>query len=225
MHKILLVEDDESFGYVMSTYLEMHNYQVEWLKNGEDGLAYLINNLVDLCILDIMLPGIDGFETALKIQQIDNSIPFIFLSAKSLKVDRLKGFKTGADDYIVKPIDEEILLAKINAIISRVSLSPTKRESALQIGQYRFDPVLQTLTINDKCTKLTQKESKLLNLLFEHKNSLLERKKALIKIWGSTDEFNRKSMDVFISKLRKHLSHDHQIYIQNIHGKGFILHA
>lgn len=224
MNRILLIEDDESFGYVMSAYLQMHDYEVYWAKNGEEGLQYLHDHSVDLCVLDIMLPKMNGFDIAEEIKKMDRSIPFIFLSAKTLKVDKLRGFKIGADDYIVKPVDEELLLAKIKAIILRTSVSrPETEEEVHYIGMYAFNPLTQSLEIASEQIKLTAKESELLTMLYQHKHSLLDRKKALKEIWGSTDEFSRKSMDVFVSRLRKYLSQDPEIRIENIHGKGFIL--
>ncbi len=224
MNRILLIEDDESFGYVMSAYLQMHDYEVKWSKNGEEGLKYLRDHTVDLCVLDIMLPKMNGFDIAEEIKKADKSVPFIFLSAKTLKVDKLRGFKLGADDYIVKPVDEELLLAKIKAIILRTSAQLHEPQQDTQlIGQYKFNQLTQSLEFEDEQIKLTSKESDLLAMLYAHKQSLLDRKKALKEIWGSTDEFSRKSMDVFVSKLRKYLAKDPKIKIENIHGKGFIL--
>lgn len=225
MNKILLIEDDESFGYVLSAYLQMHDYQVDWFKNGEEGLKFLDDHTVDLCVLDIMLPNMNGYDIAEEVKKMDSSLPFIFLSAKTLKVDKLRGFKIGADDYIVKPVDEELLLAKVKAIMLRISSNVASGNPIRNIGQYEFSPLTQTLEFDGERIKLTTKESALLEMLFQYKDSLLDRKKALKEIWGSTDEFSRKSMDVFISKLRKYLSKDARIRIENIHGKGFILHA
>lgn len=220
MDNILLTEDDPSFGYILSEYLAMHDFIVEWVKSGEEALERLQNNSYKLVLLDIMLPGIDGFEIAAQIKKQHKDIPFIFLSAKSLKIDKLKGFKLGAYDYVTKPVDEELLVAKIRALIGQTS----KRANPIQytLGLYDFDPSLHQLKTEDELIKLTQRETDLLTMFCEHQGKLLPRKKALQEIWGSTDEFSRKSMDVFVSHLRKYLAKDTRIKIENIHGKGFI---
>ncbi len=223
MKKILLLEDDKSFGYILSEYLGMQEFQVTWCQSGEDALKKLNSNNYDLAILDIMLPGIDGFEFAKKMKEKNESIPFIFLSAKSLKIDKLKGFKLGAFDYITKPIDEEILVAKINVLLQQTNKKNIPSNSIYQIGTYQFHSDLFKLVHPQQEIKLTARERDLLQLLCEHKNQLLPRKKALQQIWGSQDEFSRKSMDVFISHLRKYLSKDNSLAIENIHSKGFIL--
>ncbi len=221
MNKILLVEDDQSFGYILSEYLQMQDFVVDWAKSGEEGLKLFANKSFDLGILDIMLPGINGFELATKIRKSNNEFPFIFLSAKSLKIDKLKGYKAGAEDYITKPVDEELLVAKIKALLKRTKKSPVYQEH-YQIGNYQFDFQLQQLQLVGEVQKLTKREAELLQLFCENKDRLLSRKKALTEIWGSTDEFNRKSMDVFVSHLRKYLSKDPSIKIENVHGQGFI---
>lgn len=224
MEKILLLEDDQSFGYILSEYLRMHDFDVDWVKSGEEALKMLNKNIYSIAILDIMLPGIDGFELAAKMKRDFEETPFIFVSAKSLKIDKLKGYKLGAYDYITKPVDEELLVAKIRALIRQTKIvDPVKNEYA--IGDYSFVPSLFQLKFNDDIIKLTSRETKLLTLLCEHKNSLLSRKKALSEIWGSNDEFNRKSMDVFISRLRKYLAKDPAITLENVHGEGFILYG
>lgn len=221
MDKILLVEDDQSFGYILSEYLTMHDLMVDWAKSGEIGMDFLQRHTYQLVVLDIMLPGIDGFEVAASIRQRYPSIPFIFLSAMALKVNKLKGYKLGAFDYITKPIDEEILLAKIRALLRR-SPAPVAVADSYTIGEYHFNVHLQYLQFGEKRIQLTQRESELLVLFCQHENVLLPRELALKKIWQSTDEFSRKSMDVFVSHLRKHLSKDANIRIKNIHGKGFV---
>lgn len=222
MHRILLLEDNDSFGYILSEYLTMQDFKIDWVKSGEKAIQSIQTNNYDLAILDIMLPGIDGYEVATKIKQINPDLPFIFLSAKSLKIDKLKGFKTGAYDYVTKPIEEEILVAKINALLQIVK---TKNNTSTIhiIGEYSFYPSECKLYFKQTETKLTARESELLALLCEHKNTLLSRKKALHQIWQNTDEFSRKSMDVFISHLRKCLSKDENVKIENVHSKGFIL--
>ncbi len=221
MHSILLLEDDRSFGYILSEYLQMHNFEVHWEKSGEAVLDVLEKKSFDLAILDIMLPGIDGFKVAQQIQSNYKEMPFIFLSAKSLKIDKLKGFKLGAFDYITKPVDEELLVAKINALLNRIQTPDTTDEYL--IGAYNFQPSLFLLSHPEKSIKLTARETALLEMLCQHENQLLSRKKALREIWNSTDEFSRKSMDVFISHLRKYLAKDTSIKIENVHGQGFIL--
>lgn len=221
MKRILLLEDDQSFGYILSEYLTMQEFHVVWVKTAEEVLSLLENDNFNLALLDIMLPGIDGFELAKVMVKKHDDLPFIFLSAKSLKIDKLKGFKLGAIDYITKPVDEELLVAKINAILSQNKNSESKNDS-IDIGAYEFKPKLFQLKYHDEVIKLTSREAELLFMLCEHKNNLLSRKKALNEIWGLNDEFSRKSMDVFISKLRKYLAKDNSISIDNIHGKGFV---
>jgi len=222
MNEILLLEDDESFGYILSEYLKMQDFNVIWVKSGESALKTLDQQKIALVILDIMLPGMDGFEVGRLIKNRDENIPFIFLSAKSLKIDQLKGFKLGAFDYITKPVDEELLVAKIKALLG-YQKKEANEAIDYQIGAYLFAPNLFKLTYQSEEIKLTARETALLQMLCEHQNQLLPRKKALKQIWGETDEFSRKSMDVFISHLRKYLSNDSAVSIENIHGKGFIL--
>lgn len=221
MNKILLIEDDESFGYILSEYLGLHDFEVTWAKSGEDGLKKAEQSIFGLGIFDIMLPGQNGYEVAEKIKRKHPDLPFIFLSAKSLKIDKLKGFKVGADDYITKPVDEELLLAKIKALLNR-NIKTASIHDVFQIGKYQFTVSIQQLAFENKIIHLTKRESELLKMLCQNENQLLPRKKALREIWGTTDEFSRKSMDVFISHLRKYLSQDERVQINNVHGKGFI---
>ncbi|WP_299366680.1 response regulator transcription factor [Winogradskyella sp.] len=218
MKKVYLVEDDPNLGYILKEYLELNNFDVQLETDGQDAIANFTD--ADICILDLMLPVKDGFEVAKYIRSISN-IPLLFLTAKSLKVDKLKAFKIGADDYLVKPVDEEELIARIRAILSRYSEVNQKIEYS--IGDYAFDHSNQTLTINGDTLRLTQRESLILLELCKYQNKIVSRDAMLKKIWGDNDYFNRRSMDVFISKLRKYLSRDHSIEIKNIHGKGFIL--
>lgn len=222
MHRILLLEDDPSFGYILSEYLVMQDFSVEWVKTGLEARAAFKTEVFDLAILDIMVPGLNGFELAKWLQQQQEAIPFIFLSARSLKVDQLKGYKLGAYDYITKPVDEELLVAKIRVLLDR--LPPEEALMAeYQIGAYSFDRKQFRLIHSEDSIKLTAREAALLTLLCQHQGRLLPRKLALQKIWGRADEFNRKSMDVFISHLRKYLAKDPSIRIENVHGEGFIL--
>lgn len=225
MSNILLVEDDESFGYILKEYLEINDFSVEWAQNGEEGLTAFKQGVFDLCVLDVMMPLKDGFTLAKEIQEHDPDVPFIFLTAKALKIDKLKGFRLGCDDYVVKPIDEELFIARVKAIIKR-SVSDAEsstRSHTYNIGKYVFDLGNQALSFEDEVQRLTTKEAKVLQLLCEKKNQVLDRNKALKVVWGESDFFNRKSMDVFIHKLRKYLEKDPAVRITNVHGKGFIL--
>lgn len=222
--KILLVEDDGNLGYILKEYLGMHEFDVTWAKDGEAGLDAFKVGHFDLCVLDIMMPKMDGFTLAEEIKAIEQNVPIVFLTAKSLKIDKLKGFKVGADDYIVKPVDEEELIARINAIIKRSTFNNQKDTSSeFIIGSYVFDFLNQTLSRDGQKQSITTKEAEILRQLCLHKGKLLDRKVTLKQLWGETDYFNRRSMDVFISKLRKYLSADPSIKITNVHGKGFIL--
>lgn len=226
MHKsnhILLVEDDDSFGYILREYLEIHGYHVTLATDGEAGLKAFKKDVFELCILDVMLPAKDGFTLAREIRQLDQDTPFIFLTAKALKVDKLKGFRLGCDDYVVKPIDEELFIARVQAIIKRSAGRFQESPAAHQIGKYNFDFSNQSLELDGHVQRLTEKEARILLMLCEKKNEVLDRRKALQSIWGESDFFNRKSMDVFIHKLRKYLDKDPSIRITNIHGKGFVL--
>lgn len=225
MYKILVVEDDASFGYILKEYLELSEMEVVLATDGELALRYLSRQSFDICLLDIMLPKMDGFSLAAELRKRDPELPFIFLTAKSLKVDKLKGFRLGCDDYIVKPIDEELLMARIHAIMhrtQRLQNGPEEPES-FNIGGFEFDVSNQQLRHGNDKQFLTDREAQLLKLLCEYKNRLLPRNKALNQIWGANDEFSRKSMDVFIFRLRKHLEKEKGIRIKNVHGKGFVL--
>jgi len=220
--KLLLVEDDSTLGYILKEYLEMKNFAVTWAKNGLEGLAKFREEQVDLCIVDVMMPEMDGFTMAERIRQQGSDVPLLFLTAKSLKVDVLKGFSLGADDYIIKPVEEEELVARINAILRRTE-HPNEQQEIFEVGDYAFDSKNQKLTYNEEDKYLTEREAQLLRLLCLNKGNLLSRQYVLKNIWGKSDYFNRRSMDVFISKLRKYLSKDARIQITNVHGSGFIL--
>lgn len=223
MYTILLVEDDNSLGYILKEYLEMHNFNITLAKDGEEGLQLFNRQHVDLCILDVMLPKKDGFTLAQEIKQLNERMPVIFLTSKALKIDKLKGFKIGADDYIVKPVDEEELIARIEAVMRRAQGSQQNEPVTYSIGKYSFDFTNQTLTIGNNKQAITIKEAAILKLLCEHKGRILDRKNTLKKLWGESDYFTRRSMDVFISRLRKYLSEDPSIEIKNVHGKGYVL--
>lgn len=223
MNQILLVEDDQSLGYILKEYLEMYELKVDWSKDGEEGFTMFTNGNYDLCILDVMMPKKDGFALAHEIKKIDPEMPLFFLTARSLKVDKLKGFKAGCDDYIVKPIDEEELVARIKALFRRSNRTIKKNTSDYQIGEYSFDSKNQKLTFKKEQILLTEKENRVLQMLCSDMGGLVERTKILNELWGESDYFNRRSMDVFISKLRKYLNNDPNVKIVNVHGKGFIL--
>lgn len=219
--RMLLVEDDHSFGYILSEYLGMQEFVVAWVKSAEAAKELLQQQAFDLAILDVMLPASNGFELGAEIRQRFPDLPFLYLSAKSLKIDQLKGFRQGAVDYLTKPIDEELLVAKIRALLRRQQAVQTPESYA--IGRYEFRPRQFLLVWQGEETRLTAREAELLQLLCEYRGRLMPRKLALQQIWGATDEFSRKSMDVFISRLRKVLAHDPAVRIENVHGKGFIL--
>jgi len=227
---ILLVEDDQNFGDVLRSYLEMHEYTVELAKDGEEGLIKYNTGDYALCIFDVMMPKKDGFTLAKEIREKDKEIPIIFLTAKSLKEDVLEGFKIGADDYITKPFNSEELLLRVQAILRRSGSRPEPEEEVKEfnLGDYHFNYPLRILThtgadgIVHK-DNLSPKEAHLLRMFCTHKNDVLARSKALTKIWGEDNYFTARSMDVFVTKLRKYLKRDEKLEIVNIHGNGFRL--
>lgn len=222
---LLLVEDNETLGYILKEYLEMKDFQVTLEREGKAGLQAFKKQAYDLCILDVMMPEMDGFTLASELRAIEAGIPIIFLTAKALKVDKLKGFNLGADDYIVKPVDEEELLARIKAVLRRTQQGGSGAPPSLhyQIGNYTFDFSNQKLIHNGNEQLLTEREAHLLRLLCENKGKLLSRRQVLNTLWNNNDYFTRRSMDVFISRLRKYLSEDPRIKINNVYGSGFIL--
>lgn len=221
--KILLVEDDANLGSITSQYLMAKGFNCHWEENGELGYQSFVKNEYDLVILDVMMPVKDGFSTAKDIRGIDKNIPIIFLTAKSMKEDTLKGFEIGGDDYIIKPFNMDELVARINAILKRVSTDSDSYFDDLEIGKLTFNPKMQILSMGDFSVTLTTKESDLLTLLYKNKNNILDRNHALKAIWGDDNYFNGRSMDVYIAKLRKYLRQDDQIQIINVHGRGFKL--
>ena len=223
-YKILLCEDDSNLGLVLKNYLELDEYEVTLERDGRLGLAAFQREKFDLCLLDVMMPNMDGFTLAEEIRNSDPDIPLFFLSAKTLKEDIITGYKLGADDYITKPFDSEVLLMKIKAIIKRNEEdNKVVDNQEFELGKYHFNPKLRELVFNGQVQVLSPKENELLKMLAEHKNHLLIREKALKKIWGSDTYFNGRSMDVYIAKLRKYLKEDEKIEIVNIHGNGFRL--
>ena len=221
--KVLLVEDDSNLGSITSDYLKAKGFNCTWEINGELGYREFVKNQYDIVILDVMMPIKDGFSTAKDIRGIDKKVPIIFLTAKSMKEDTLKGFEIGADDYITKPFNMEELTARISAILKRVSSVTESHFDDIKIGKLTFNPKMQILSKDDFSVSLTTKESDLLILLYKNKNDILERDHALKAIWGDDNYFNGRSMDVYIAKLRKYLKHDEQIQIINVHGRGFKL--
>lgn len=224
--KILLAEDDTNLGMVLKNYLELNDYEVELCRDGILALAAFRREKFDICLLDIMMPNMDGFKLAEEIRDVDPDIPLFFLSAKTMKEDIIQGYKLGADDYISKPFDSELLLLKIKAILKRNQELNSKEEETFEfsIGSYAFNSRLRTLQKEGaESHTLSPKENELLHMLCEHKNDLLPREVALKKIWGSDTYFNGRSMDVYIAKLRKYLKEDTNIEIVNIHGNGFRL--
>jgi two-component system OmpR family response regulator len=222
--KILLCEDDTNLGMVLKNYLELNDYDVTLERDGRLGLAAFQREKFELCLLDVMMPNMDGFALAEAIRDVDPDVPLFFLSAKTMKEDVIQGYKLGADDYITKPFDSEVLLLKIKAILKRNEEQQREVENKeYELASYHFNPRLRQLSHDGKTQTLSPKENDLLQLLAEHLNDLLPREKALKKIWGSDTYFNGRSMDVYIAKLRKYLKDDARIEIVNIHGNGFRL--
>lgn len=220
---ILLCEDDENLGMLLREYLQAKGYAADLCPDGEAGYKAFLRTKYDLCIFDVMMPRKDGFSLAKEIRAINSEVPIIFLTAKTLKEDILEGFKIGADDYITKPFSMEELTFRIEAILRRVKGKKGKECTTYKLGQFTFDTQKQLLTIGGNQTKLTTKESELLSLLCAHANDILQRDFALKTIWIDDNYFNARSMDVYITKLRKHLKADDSIEIINIHGKGYRL--
>lgn len=226
-NRILLVEDDQNFGVVLRSYLEMHEYDVTLAVDGEEGLSQFNKGQFDLCITDVMMPKKDGFSLAKDIREQNSEIPIIFLTAKTLKEDVLEGFKIGADDYITKPFNSEELLYRVMAVLKRAQKPVDQQEDVQEFdfGKFHFNYPLRILTYTDGSTKkeekLSPKESHLLRMFCINKNKVLPRSEALKKIWGEDNYFTARSMDVFVTKLRKYLSLDDDLEIVNIHGNGF----
>ena len=224
--KILLVEDDSNFGRILKEYLSINKYNVDLASNGIEGYEKFTRSEYDLCILDVMMPYKDGFTLAKEIREKNDQIPIIFLTAKTLKEDVLKGYKIGADDYLTKPFDSEILLAKIKSLFSRKNLLKSDNSTVYEFnfGEFNFNSKLRMLNHgSDEPIKLSPKENELLKMLVLNLNDLLPRDIALNKIWRDDNYFTSRSMDVYIAKLRKYLEADNKIKIINIHGEGFRL--
>ncbi len=225
--KILLVEDDPNFGAILKDYLALNDFDVTLAKNGMEGLEKFKKDIFDLCILDVMMPYKDGYTLAKEIRDKNKEIPIIFLTAKTMKEDVLKGYKVGADDYLNKPFDSEVLLAKIRTIIQRKNQEVNKLDNTkfeFQIGDFHLNSKLRFLRYKDEePIKLSPKENELLKMLALHENDLMSRELALTKIWRDDNYFTSRSMDVYIAKLRKYLKRDENVEIVNIHGEGFRL--
>ena len=225
-NKLLLVEDDMNFGSVLKSYLELNDLQVDWVDDGKLAFPQFEKNNYHLVLLDVMLPNVDGFSIARKIKDSGSEVPFIFITAKTLREDIVDGYKTGADDYITKPFDSEILLFKIKAVLTRSQGGSVPMQADIyQVGIFEFDHRARNLTNNKTKVKktLSPKESELLRMLVEHKGEVLPKSLALNKIWGDANYFTTRSMDVYIAKLRKYLSDDTSIKIITLHGAGYRL--
>ena len=221
--RILLVEDDQSFGVVLKDYLMMNDYDVTLAVDGELGLKAFMEDEYDLCIFDVMMPKKDGSSLAEDVKKINKNMPIIFLTARNMKEDILKGYQLGADDYITKPFDTELLLYKIKAILQRSVVVEEEEQEHFEISNIIFDSVLRQLKVNDKEYKLSPKENELLKMLCLHRTDFMPRDLALRKIWKKKNYFTARSMDVYIAKLRKILKDDDGLEIINVHGEGFRL--
>ncbi|MFT4600234.1 MAG: two-component system OmpR family response regulator [Arenicella sp.] len=224
MKKILLVEDDESFGSLLKNYLELSQYEVSWAQNGAEAYSIVMQNEFDLCILDVMMPHMDGFTLGEKIKD-KKDIPFFFLTAKNQKEDMVKGYQIGADDYLTKPFDTEVLLLKIKALLSRTSNGNSLPDSKdnYEFGTFNFHPSSRMLKNTKGDKKLSPKENMLLEMLCRYQDKIMPREVALDTIWKQNDYFTKRSMDVYIGKLRKYLSLDESIKIETFHQVGFQL--
>ena len=220
---ILLAEDDENLGTLLNTFLKNKGYYVDLARNGKSALEKFNDGNYDFLILDVMMPEIDGFTVAKEVREVDRNVPILFLTAKSMKEDKLQGFAIGADDYLTKPFSMEELVARVEAILKRTGYEGDTDTSSFDIGLFTFDSDKRLLIKDGDIQKLTTKESQLLKLLAKNKNEVLDRQAALRAIWGDDNYFNGRSMDVYIAKLRKMLKEDVAIEIMNVHGKGFKL--
>jgi DNA-binding response OmpR family regulator len=220
--KILLAEDDTNLGTLLSNYLKAKSFDVTLCVNGEIALTRFQEQLFDFIILDVMMPVKDGFAVAKEIRNSDSEIPILFLTAKSMKDDKLQGFDVGGDDYMTKPFSMEELLARINAILKR-SYKEGKKETSFEVGDIQYDYLQQMVQIGGADKKLTTKENELFYLLVKNQDGILDRNDALKQVWGDDNYFNGRSMDVYITKLRKYMSASEKVEIMNVHGKGFRL--
>ncbi len=220
---ILLAEDDENLGLLLTTYLTSKGFKVTLKRDGQAALEEFNSTKFDFCVFDVMMPKMDGFSLAKEIRELDKKIPILFLTAKDMKEDKLKGFDLGADDYLTKPFSMEELIARISAIARRTIGDSSEQNEDVYIGTIKYEPELRLLYTKEEVKKLTTKENQLLNLLVKNKNEILDRQATLRAVWGDDNYFNGRSMDVYIAKLRKLLKDDENIEIMNVHGKGFKL--
>lgn len=222
MKKILLAEDDIDFGNILKQYLELSDYSITWAKDGNEALEIFKSETFNICVFDVMMPKLDGFSLAEKIIEINPEVPFIFLTARKQKEDKIKGLKLGADDYIVKPFEADELVLRLNNILKRTQnkSNELKGSKIITIGNYNLDTQRLELTCKDFKKQLTQKEAELITFLFQHKNQLLKRETILKAVWENDDFFSGRSMDVFISRLRKYFKHDTSISIKSTRNVG-----
>ena len=220
MQYILLAEDDFDFGSILKQYLELHGYKVVWAQDGKEALQVFSQEQFDICVFDVMMPKMDGFTLAEKVIALNPEIPFVFLTAKKMKEDKIRGLKLGADDYIVKPFEADILVLRLQNILKRSQRIQLIREEVVSIGEYKFDPINHCLKLNEEKQKLTEKETVLIQYLYDHKNTMIKREDLLKDVWGNDDFFSGRSMDVFISRLRKYFKQDKNITIESVRGVG-----
>ncbi|MDB4292916.1 response regulator transcription factor [Maribacter sp.] len=220
MVHVLLAEDDFDFGSILKQYLEIYEYQVTWAKDGKEALGYFINDDFDICVFDVMMPKMDGFTLAEKVIEINPEVPFVFLTAKKMKEDRIKGLKLGADDYIVKPFEADILVLRLKNILKRTIRVQPKKVALHKIGAYEFDSINHKLLYKGAEQRLTEKETVLIQYLYKYKNIMIKREDLLKDVWGNDDFFSGRSMDVFISRLRKYFKQDSSIAIESVRGVG-----
>lgn len=223
--RILLVEDEENFGSLLQNYLKLSKYNVDWVRDGAQGYSTFCSNAYDLCIFDVMMPHMDGFTLTEKIRKKDTTTPIFFLTARNMKEDMIKGYKLGADDYLNKPFDIEILLLKLDAIFQRLQDKSPLQAEEYAIGAYTFESKTRVLKHAKEEKKLSPKEGALLHLLCRYMNDVLPRETALREIWGEDSYFTTRSMDVYITKLRKYLQHDASVRIENVHSSGYGLYS
>ena len=220
MASVLLAEDDFDFGSILKQYLEIHDHQVTWAKDGEEALDCFTNAPFDLCLFDVMMPKMDGFTLASKVVELKPEIPFVFLTAKKLKEDKITGLKLGADDYIVKPFEADILVLRLKNILKRTRRVQLENEEVHKIGTFEFDSINHKLSSAEHEQRLTEKEAILIQYLYQHKNKMIKRVDLLKDVWGNDDFFSGRSMDVFISRLRKYFKQDSNIRIESVRGVG-----
>ena len=220
--KVLLVEDEVNFGSVLSQFLKLNDFDVQWVKNGKEAWSLIkTGQAYDCCVLDVMMPEMDGIALGKEIKRLRPDLPFVYLTAKSLKEDMIEGFNVGADDYITKPFDSEILVLKLKAMLQR---HPADQEVTMySFGSFEFDPALRTLKIAGQTKRLSPKEAGILQVLVHRMNQVVEREAIMNALWDEDNYFNRRSMDVYMSKLRKHLSSDPRVVLMSLHAGGYRL--